>query len=64
MANRSLQHWVDDSAGRVSREIFVNQTSTIKSRNSSLPAPGCSWGMRVRFPIRVITSPPQWAKNR
>jgi phenylpropionate dioxygenase-like ring-hydroxylating dioxygenase large terminal subunit len=25
MANRSLQHLVDDSAGRVSREIFVNQ---------------------------------------
>jgi phenylpropionate dioxygenase-like ring-hydroxylating dioxygenase large terminal subunit len=24
MGNRSLQHWVDDAAGLVSREIFVN----------------------------------------
>jgi hypothetical protein len=62
--DHTMQHLVDLDRGHISREIFVNEASTSRSKSRSLLAPGCWWGMRARAPRRVITSCRVWGRNQ
>jgi len=61
---RGITGFVDEAAGQVSREIFVNDAIYREELERVFARPGCLSGMRARSRTPAISSYPQWARNR